>query len=783
MRMLRTSFPPLRAHQHCIISPFPPSLPPSLLLPHTGTPSYDAALLHQSLLWAGGFLLYAFLAHLSSPSSSSGLTSSLLHSLSSSSSSSYSPSSSSVLASRLDELTGGGGGGAGGSELTPFLLLQHLKARLAGLSSLLTLLLLPSLLLLPFPAVSSFLSSLPPFFHGTLPSLTLSLQRLLPSLPPSLLSFLQTRLGPERYASLSSLSFSTPSLPYTATHLLLSLSLLSLLFLLASSSFFVPEAWVKTPPSPSSSLPPSLHPSLPRSLLSELTRLLHDQSSISEAAEINYRDLKPALAAKRASLLRSLPPAFPASLLKDGARKVGGMVALVVWQLQSAFLLLSLLAFLLWAVRDLNLSVGGGGMEGGRGGGREWVWLVGGVGMMLWEGVREGRAAAREAMVWSQVEGRGVLGGLYRALGAEGGGRKEGGRKEGGREEGGREGRGWTTDGPAPQEGLKMEGVWVRKQGGREGGRASEDAYILKDISLQARPGEILLVCGSEGAGKSALLRALASPLSPSRLRGLMSLQGRRVGEWEREAWREGVAFLPGVEESACFPCWTIGENVCPFSLLVPNEGAGEREVWQKAGRRAGGVDGWVEGWREGWFTELGGGEEGEGRSLSGGEWRRVQLARALAWGGGEGGRGGGRGPPRLVVLDEPTLLMSDEEAKKFVGRLRETMRREWGNPVVVIGTQRPTLGKYVDKMLVLQEGRVVQTGTPSQVLPSPLLEGGREGGQGQGTVPPLWLPSTGAGREGGGRGGGGGGRRPVQWGGGRKTDSDGEDDIYIFDR
>ena len=477
------------------------------------------------------------------------------------------------------------------------------------------------------------------------------------------------------------------------------------------------------------------------------------------------------------------------------------MVALAVWQLQSTVLLLSLLAFLLWAVRELNLSVGGG--EGGRGrgmgGGREWVWLVGGVGMMLWEGVREGREAAREALVWSQVEGGGVLGRVYRAVAAGGGG-GGGGRGEGGKEEGGREGRGWTTDGPVPEEGLRVEGVWVRKEEGREGGRASDDEpFVLKDISLQACPGEILMVCGSEGAGKSVLLRALASPLPPSRLAGSLALQGRRVGEWEREAWKEGVMYLPGVEESACFSGWTVGESVRPMSMLLlasPRAGAGEREreveIQRRAGRTAGGVDRWVEGWREGWATALGGGEGAEegggGRPLSAGEWRRVQLARALAWmGGREGGREGGRACPRLVVLDEPTLLMSEEEAKNFMGRLRETMGRVWGNPVVVIGTQSRALGRYVDKVVVLHKGRMVASGPPSQVLPSQLREGGREGGQGQGTGAPMWLPPAvgrEGGREGGGGGGGGGGRRPIEWGGGSTTGSDWEEsDIYTSHR
>jgi len=247
------------------------------------------------------------------------------------------------------------------------------------------------------------------------------------------------------------------------------------------------------------------------------------------------------------------------------------------------------------------------------------------------------------------------------------------------------------------------------------------------------------------------------------------------------------------MEKSAAFSCWTVGENVWPPSLRALNGGAGDRGIWQAAGRRAGRVGEWVEGWREGWFTELGEGEEGEGkgrrgRNLSGGEWRRVQLARALARGEGRHGEGGRGGPPRLLVLDEPTLLMSDEEARRFMEGLRATMREEWEEPVVVIASQRPSLGRYVDQILVLQEGRIIQQGPPSLVLPSPYL-GEREGAGREGAA--MAVPAHGSGGGGEGRrsqgsdrGGRRGGRPTLGWGGGStSSNSDGEDIIYMFDR
>lgn len=115
----------------------------------------------------------------------------------------------------------------------------------------------------------------------------------------------------------------------------------------------------------------------------------------------------------------------------------------------------------------------------------------------------------------------------------------------------------------------------------------------------------------------------------------------------------------------------------------------------------------------------------------SGGEWRRVQLARALA-------TPPHAAPPQLVLLDEPTLLMSDEEAWGFMARLRRTLREEWGAaagsspPVVVIASQRPSLAAFADQVAILDGGRVLQYGSPQQVVPSALLGGGGSGRQPQ---------------------------------------------------
>lgn len=197
-----------------------------------------------------------------------------------------------------------------------------------------------------------------------------------------------------------------------------------------------------------------------------------------------------------------------------------------------------------------------------------------------------------------------------------------------------------------------------------------------------------------------------------------------------------------------------------------------------------------------GYYTELGDGSSDCGpraRPLSGGEWRRIQLARALAL-----NPRSHQGPtaPQLVLLDDPTLLMSDVEAKAFMARLRQAVKEEWGSPCVVVASQRPVLAGYADQVAILDGGRVLQYGSAREIVPAALLGGqqakqpqpqrrqqrqpqpqqqaGYNRQQQQAAAPassagPAAVPSR---------------TRGVRWGGGSTTsNSDNEDEVYLFER
>jgi molybdate transport system ATP-binding protein len=211
------------------------------------------------------------------------------------------------------------------------------------------------------------------------------------------------------------------------------------------------------------------------------------------------------------------------------------------------------------------------------------------------------------------------------------------------------------------------------------------------DISIDAKPGEIVAVLGPNGAGKTTFLRAVA---------GLVALtQGRVVlDEVVLEDAARHVHVLPerrpiGVvfQEYLLFPHLTALENVA-FGLRA--RGVTARESRARAGS---------------WLARLGVNDCAEMRpgALSGGQAQRVALARALAI------------DPRLLLLDEP-LAALDASAR---GAVRRDLKRHLASfaGIRIVITHDPLEAvALADRLVILERGRVVQTGSPAEVTQRP---------------------------------------------------------------
>jgi iron complex transport system ATP-binding protein len=212
-------------------------------------------------------------------------------------------------------------------------------------------------------------------------------------------------------------------------------------------------------------------------------------------------------------------------------------------------------------------------------------------------------------------------------------------------------------------------------------------------ISLDAARGQITAVVGPNGSGKSTLVRTLVGRVTP--LAGSVLIDDKPVSAIERRAVARAVAVVAQNEETA-FPV-TVAEYIALGRF--PHVGAWHRigEADRRAMERA------TE------LTDVGALLDRPMDALSGGERQRVRLARALAQ-GGEG-----------LVLDEPTAFL-DIGHEMTVFELLVVLARE-GQAVLIVSHNLNLVARFAQRIVLLDAGRVVASGSPTDVMQPETLE------------------------------------------------------------
>lgn len=238
---------------------------------------------------------------------------------------------------------------------------------------------------------------------------------------------------------------------------------------------------------------------------------------------------------------------------------------------------------------------------------------------------------------------------------------------------------------PPPTGALTLAGVAAR--------RGSDGRAALSDISLTVRPGMILGLAGPSGAGKSTLLGVVAGLVSPDR--GEVRFDGAALAQFDPDQLGRAIGYFP--QEPAFFPA-TVAENIARL------EAAPDADAVIAAARRAGAHE-MILTLPQGYDTPIG----PQGRDLSVGQARRIALARAF------------HGQPALLVLDEPD---AGQDAEGLAALARTLVAHRAAGGAVLLASHRVRLLRLCDQVAVLEGGRLVRCGPPSNVLGAPPRDG-----------------------------------------------------------
>lgn len=247
-----------------------------------------------------------------------------------------------------------------------------------------------------------------------------------------------------------------------------------------------------------------------------------------------------------------------------------------------------------------------------------------------------------------------------------------------------------TLSGASSPEGMPLTAVRFEAVSFRYPGH---DHEVYRHLDLEIPVGRSLAIVGPNGTGKTTLVKLLARLYDPTG--GRILVDGTDLTELDPRAWQRRIA--------------AIFQDFVHFDLsATDNIGFGciehlsDREALAAVATMAG-VDEIIERLPSGWDTVLSRQFEG-GVDLSGGQWQRLALARALF---------AVKGGARVLVLDEPTAALDVRAEAAFIDRFLELTA---GLTTVVISHRFSTV-RRADRIVVLEEGRVLEDGDHESLL------------------------------------------------------------------
>ena len=210
---------------------------------------------------------------------------------------------------------------------------------------------------------------------------------------------------------------------------------------------------------------------------------------------------------------------------------------------------------------------------------------------------------------------------------------------------------------------------------------------VLRELSLQVKPGQVVALVGPSGAGKSTLFSLLLRFNTAQS--GRVLLDGRDLADLRASELRKAVALVP--QQSAVFS-GTVADAIAfgrPASL---------EQI--RAAARLANADGFIEALPEGYQARV----EERGSNFSGGQLQRLAIARAVL------------GDPAVLLLDEATSALDAESEQAVQRGLDQAMA---GRTVLVIAHRLSTV-QEADSIVVLEQGRIVDQGNHDLLISRP---------------------------------------------------------------
>src|SRR5271156_5605875 len=211
------------------------------------------------------------------------------------------------------------------------------------------------------------------------------------------------------------------------------------------------------------------------------------------------------------------------------------------------------------------------------------------------------------------------------------------------------------------------------------------ESPVLREVSFQIKPGQMVGVVGPTGGGKSTIVSLIPRFYDPTA--GSIRIDGADIRDYTIQGLRNNIGYV--LQETILFQ-GTVRENIA-----YGRAGATEEEIMSAA--KLADVDEFVSRMPHGYDTIVG--ERGD--TLSGGQRQRIGIARAII-----------RNNP-ILILDEPTAALDTESESMVVGALEKLMK---GRTVITIAHRLSTI-RNSDKILVLKEGVVAEQATHDELM------------------------------------------------------------------